>query len=184
METRATAAVATVLAMALGAGEAGAAGGECRRIPVYTAPCFSRRAEPHSGCNPIAYAKAPCFTVHGILQGSNGVPAVRLWRSGTKRVLGVVGGNGDSAADDLIPEPLNSQMKTDTVGWLRSVDADFRVCPLAVQKPGWMQPVCLVGARHVVFTRRHHGADPPRNDYDPPPTPEGQVESQRPPAPR
>ena len=149
----------------LGAVEAQAAGVDCRRIPVYSAPCFSQ-PKPHAGCAQIPYAKAPCFIVHGILQGSNGVPAVRLWRSGTKRVLGIVGGGGDPA-EDLIPEPLNTQMTTTTPGWLRSVDADFRVCPLAAEKAGWMQPVCLVGATRVVFTRRHYGLAPP-------PTPAGQ----------
>jgi hypothetical protein len=156
--------------------EAQAGGVDCRSIPVYSAPCFSQ-PKPHAGCVPIPNAKAPCFVVHGILQGSNGVPAVRLWRSGTKRVLGIVGGNGDPGADGLIPEPLNTQMTTTTPGWLRSVDADFRVCPLAAQKAGWMQPVCIVGATHVVFTRHHYG-------FDPPPTPVGQAASQSPPAPR
>src|SRR5580698_2893644 len=153
------------------ASQADAAGQDCRRIPVYSAPCFSQ-TKPHPGCGATADAKAPCFVVHGILHGSNGVPAVRLWRSGTKRVLGIVGGDGDPAADGLIPEPLNSQMTTGTVGWLRSVEADFRVCPLATQKAGWMQPVCLVGATRVVFTRRHYGFDPPRTDAAPP-TPAG-----------
>ena len=169
-------AVAALSLLALTAGEGQAAGADCRRIPVYTAPCFSQ-PKPHVGCAPISYAKAPCFTVHGILQGSNGVPAVRLWRSGTKRVLGIVGGDGDPAAKDLIPEPLNSQMWTDTPGWLRSVSGDFQACPLAVERAGWMQPVCLAGASQVAPTRRHFGFDPPRNQYDPPPTPEGQVES-------
>lgn len=153
----------------LGAAEAQAGGVDCRRVPVYSAPCFSQ-PKPHAGCEPISYAKAPCFIVHGILQGSNGVPAVRLWRSGTKRVLGIVGGDGDPAADGLIPEPLNTQMATTTPGWLRSARADFRVCPLATEKAGWMQPVCLVGATHVVFTRRHYGLAPP-------PTPAGQPAS-------
>ena len=79
-----SAALAAALAL-LGTAEAQAGGVDCRRIPVYSAPCFSQ-PKPHAGCEPIPYAKAPCFTVHGILQGSNGVPAVRLWRSGTKRV--------------------------------------------------------------------------------------------------
>jgi hypothetical protein len=169
-----------VLAL-LGVGQAQAAGPDCRRIPVYSAPCFSQ-IKPHPGCRPIPHAEAPCYVVHGILQGSNGVPAVRLWRSGTKRVLGVVGGDGDPAAADLIPEPLNTQMTTGTVGWLRSMDADFRVCPLAAARAGWMQPVCLVGATHVAFTHRHYGFDPPRDE--PRPTPAAQAGSQSLPAPR
>lgn len=167
--------------LALQATAAEARGDDCRRIAVYTAPCFSQ-VKPHAGCRAIPYARAPCFVVHGILQGSNGVPALRLWRSGTKRVLGVVGGDGDPAAADLIPEPLNAQMTTTTPGWLRSVDADFRVCPLATEKAGWMQPVCIVGATHVVFTQRHYGFDPPRDG--PLPTSAGQAGSQSPPAPR
>jgi hypothetical protein len=173
--------VAVAAVLALIGTEARAASVDCRRIQVYSAPCFSQ-PKPHAGCDPIPYARAPCFVVHGILQGSNGVPALRLWRSGTKRVLGVVGGDGDPAAADLIPEPLNSQMTTSTPGWLRSVDADFMVCPLAVEKAGWMQPVCLVGATHLVFTRRHNGFGPPKDG--PPPTPAGQAGSQSPPAPR
>jgi hypothetical protein len=162
-------------------GEAQAGSVDCRRIPVYSAPCFSQ-PKPHVGCTPIPDAKAPCFVVHGILQGSNGVPALRLWRSGTKRVLGIVGGDGDPAADGLIPEPLKTQMTTTTPGWLRSVDADFRVCPLATEKAGWMQPVCIVGATHVAVTRRHYGSDPPKDVS--PPTSAGQAGSQSPPAPR
>jgi len=167
---------AAVGVLAMLAGQAQAGGVDCRRIAVYSAPCFSQ-AKPHAGCDPIPYANAPCFTAHGVLHGANGAPALRLWRSGTRRVLGIVGGDGDPAADDLIPQPLRSQMAPATPGWLRSVEGDFRVCPLAAQKAGWMQPVCIVSASRVVFTRRRYG-------FDPPPTPAGQAESGSPPAPR
>jgi hypothetical protein len=161
--------VAVAVVLALNANEAQAAGADCRRVPVYTAPCFSRQ-QPSAGCAAISDAKAPCFTVHGLLQGSNGVPGIRMWRIGTRRVLGIVGGDGSPAADDLVPRRLYAQMQTETPGWLRSVDAQFRVCPLATEKAGWMQPVCIVSASHVVFTRRHYGFDPPRAPAPPPPS--------------
>ena len=174
--------VAAVALLAIMTGEAEAAGADCRRIPVYTAPCFSR-AQPSPGCAAISYARAPCFTVHGLLQGSNGVPGIRMWRIGTKRVLGIVGGDGSPAADDLVPQPLYARMQTETPGWLRSVDARFLVCPLAAEKAGWMQPVCIVSASHVVLTRRHDGFDPPRAPEPLPPS-AAPVGSQSPPAPR
>jgi hypothetical protein len=165
--------------LGLASAQAQAAGPDCRRIPVYSAPCFSQ-TKPHAGCAPIANARAPCFTVRGVLKASNGVPAMRLWRTGTKRILGIVGGDGDPAADGLIPEPLNARLYS-TPGWARSATGDFRICPLATERPGWMQPVCLVGATHVSLSP----VPPPMtNQYDPPPTPEGEVESRSPPRPR
>jgi hypothetical protein len=174
--------VAGIAMLALSANEAQAAGADCRRAPVYTAPCFSRQ-QPSPGCAAISYTEAPCFTVHGLLQGSNGVPGIRMWRLGTRRVLGIVGGDGSPAADDLVPQPLYGEMQTETPGWLRSVDAQFRVCPLATEKAGWMQPVCIVSASHVVLTRRHYGFDPPRVSEPPPPS-AAPAESRSPPAPR
>ena len=161
--------VAAIAVFAFTTGEAEAEGADCRRVPVYTAPCFSKQ-QPNAGCTAISYANAPCFTVHGLLQGSNGVPGIRMWRIGTRRVLGIVGGDGSPAADDLVPQPLYARMQTETPGWLRSVDAKFLVCPLAAEKAGWMQPVCIVSASDVVFTRRHYGFDPPRAPAPQPPS--------------
>ncbi|HEY2709671.1 MAG TPA: hypothetical protein VGI95_16600 [Caulobacteraceae bacterium] len=151
------------------AGQAEATVADCRKVPVYTPHCF-QLTQPHAGCAAIPYASAPCFSVHGILRGGNGVPAVRLWRSGTKRILGIVGGDGDPAADDLIPAPLSGLTNNPDRGSMRSVEGDFRVCPLALERAGWMRPVCIASATHVVLS------PPSRNDYDPPPTPVGQQE--------
>jgi hypothetical protein len=48
------------------------------------------------------------------------------------------------------------------------VEGDFRVCPLASEQAGWMRPVCIAGASHVVVTRRHFGFDPPSEPAAPP----------------
>lgn len=81
-----------------------------------------------------------CFQVHGRMFSSNGAPVTRIWRIGTKRILGVPGSLPTSL------ERLINDM--DDV-----IYADFLVCPLTPQVPGEMQMVCVEPARHVVHRR-------------------------------
>ena len=157
--------------LALVASEADAAGADCRRIPVYSASCFSQ-IRPHSGCPAIPRTRALCFVVQGELRASNGTPSLRIHRFGTRRVLGVLGGDGDAASPTLLPPALQAAMAPAAPGDLNSVTGDFRVCPLATERAGWMQPVCIVSARRVAVVPARQ-----QNQYDPPPTPAGQVES-------
>jgi hypothetical protein len=79
-----------------------------------------------------------CFTVHGRLSAFNGNPTFRIWRIGTKRYLGV--------SQEVLPEPLTGKVNFDgyAVG-------DFLVCPFTVEKPGWMQMVCIESASNLRF---------------------------------
>jgi hypothetical protein len=172
--------VAAVAVLALTGAEARAAGDDCRSIPVYAAACFSQ-IKPHAGCTPISDAKAPCFVVRGVLEPSNGTPGLRIHRLGTRRLLGVVGGDGDPDSLSMPPPRVKAVMTPPTPGDLNSVSGDFRVCPLATERAGWMQPVCIAGATHLAVFRY---APRQAYDYDPPSTPEGEVESQLPPRPR
>jgi len=165
------ASVCALSLLALTAGHAGATGQDCRRISVYSASCFSQ-IKPHRGCTPISVAKAPCFVVRGDLRPSNGTPSLRLHRLGTRRILGVVGGDGEADSPTLLPPALQAAMAPATPGDLNQVTGDFRVCPLASERAGWMQPVCIVSASHVAVVPAR-----PSNAYDPPPTPVGQVEA-------
>jgi hypothetical protein len=82
----------------------------------------------------------PCFSVHGRLAGANGNPSVRIWRIGTKRILGV--------DDDYeLPPSLRN------CGWggPRSMYGDFHVCPLSREQPGVMQFVCVESATGLVL---------------------------------
>lgn len=133
--------------------QAQAGGADCRRIPVYSAPCFSQ-SKPHPGCAPIPLAKAPCFVVHGVLAPANGTPALRIHRLGAQRVLGVLGGDGDAASATILPTALRSAMTPASPGDLNSVSGDFTVCPLASERAGWMQPVCIADAAHVAVVHR------------------------------
>jgi hypothetical protein len=137
------------------AGQAAAQGADCRRIPVFAAQCFGTQ-KPNRRCPVIPSTQQPCFAVHGTIGVSNGTPGIRMWPRGTKRILGVFGGEGDAASPTVLPPKLRAAMdpKAPTRnGALLSVSGDFRICPLATERAGWMRPVCIVSARHVVRCR-------------------------------
>jgi len=84
----------------------------------------------------------PFEVVHGRLSVTNGTPSVRIWRIGTKRILGV--------HPDESPEALPENIRK----WVQfgvNVYADFTVEPLSSAQPGRMQLVRLVSASHVVI---------------------------------
>jgi len=93
-----------------------------------------------------------CFTVHGRLSVYNGNPSIRLWRIGTKRMLGVRdpeevsgGGPGLPTIPDYIREKLNFD---------KNVYGDFMVCPLTRSEPGRMQIICIESGKNLIVTER------------------------------
>jgi len=66
---------------------------------------------------------------------------MRIWRVGTKRILGV--------RDDIMPEALTSKMNWDVEAY-----GDFELCPFTQQRPEEMQMVCIEAAEHVVVKKR------------------------------
>jgi hypothetical protein len=85
----------------------------------------------------------PCFTIHALLRVANGAPTFRLHPAGSKRVLGVFDGTGDAASDAVLPPPVRAAAQPAAPGELNPVEGDYRVCPLAHQRPGRMQAVCI-----------------------------------------
>ena len=81
-----------------------------------------------------------CFVVHGRLRAYNGNPTFRIWRIGTRRVLGVTGIHpGD---EPILPEGL-------ACGFDCDVFADFEVCPFSQDKAGVMRRVCVESAANA-----------------------------------
>src|SRR6185437_1974239 len=76
---------------------------------------------------------ASCYWTHGRLSFYNGTPAYRIWKIGTKRLLGVYSGPGSEKLNPLDNEnpelPANLAARYHTLG--TAVFADFEVCPLA-----------------------------------------------------
>jgi len=90
-----------------------------------------------------------CFNVHGRLSTYNGNPAVRLWRIGTKRVLGVSDQRFSLPGYRNIPEDLAKQLDGEN-----EILGDFLVCPFTRPRPGEMQLMCIESAKNVVVKKR------------------------------
>ena len=86
-----------------------------------------------------------CFNVHGRLATYNGNPAVRLWRIGTKRMLGVSDQRFKEPGYSNIPAELLRQLDGES-----KITGDFLVCPFTRSKPGEMQLVCIESAKNTV----------------------------------
>jgi len=78
-----------------------------------------------------------CFIARGRMSLYNGSHNVRIWRTGTHRMLG---------ADDDMPLPALLQ---DKLNWDVAIWGDFNVCPLTKERPGEMQFVCVESANHI-----------------------------------
>jgi hypothetical protein len=90
-----------------------------------------------------------CFNVRGRLSVYNGNPAVRLWRIGTKRVLGVSDQRFSLPDYRNLPEDLKKQLNGENL-----VIGDFLVCPFTPAKPREMQLVCIDSAKNVSVKKR------------------------------
>jgi hypothetical protein len=103
-------------------------------------------------CKTPGNAKS-CYWTHGRLSIYNGNPDFRLWKIGTRRILGIYSGPGFgpfdaglNEEDDLeLPANLNKNDFSKV-----SVFGDFEVCPLAPEKEGRMQPACIESAKNLV----------------------------------
>lgn len=91
-----------------------------------------------------AQEPSECFTVHGRLTVGNGTPAARIWPVGTRRMLGVPDG---PQGDELASLPANVRDALGSEPFQTRVFADFRVCPLMPDRPGWMRMVRVHSAR-------------------------------------
>ena len=89
-----------------------------------------------------------CFRVRGRLSLYNGAPTFRLWRAGTKRMLGVSASYA-TAGYSSIPAALEKQLDWETELW-----GTFLVCPFTQRRPQHMQMICIEAADHVVARKR------------------------------
>jgi hypothetical protein len=112
---------------------------------------LAARAEEGTPCAQSHSTVGRCFVVHGRLSFWNGSPGVTIWKIGSKRILGVLDGGSLAETDQVIPPALFDRLRPSPFG--TDVFADFTVCPLTRERSGWMQMVCLKGARNVVISR-------------------------------
>jgi hypothetical protein len=82
----------------------------------------------------------PCRTIHGNLVWGGDNIQVRIYPSGTKRILGYA----DGALRCALPRELEEVLAATPV-----VEADVTIRPVTTSKPGVMQFVCIASASNV-----------------------------------
>lgn len=99
------------------------------------------RINGKDGCRPNPALVGPCFEVQGRAFASNGTPSLRIAIKDTKRVLGVL-----PPEDETAPKCLRSEVtfKQDVVG-------RFTVCPFSQEKAGAMRMVCVEEVRDAAI---------------------------------
>ena len=89
-----------------------------------------------------------CFRVYGRLALYNGAPTIRLWRAGSRRVLGVSGSYAREGYTS-IPEELERRLSWETELW-----GDYLVCPYTRRRAGEMQMVCIESGERIAARSR------------------------------
>ena len=90
-----------------------------------------------------------CFTVRGRLSIYNGAPALRIWRVGTRRVLGISEQRFSVAGYRNVPEYIESQTDQNV-----AIFGDFLVCPFTRSHAGEMQLVCIQEGKNLVVRKQ------------------------------
>lgn len=106
---------------------------------------FGTEIDMKAGCKSNPQLVAACFTVHGRLSAYNGTPALRIWKIGTHRLLGILKDEDPLA----IPESIRNE-----VGFGKDIYGDFLVCPFTESKPGQMQFACVEAVSNVQVRKR------------------------------
>ena len=85
-----------------------------------------------------------CFTVSGRLSVYNGAPTLRIWKTGTRRMLGVSEQRFQEVGYVNVPEDIRAKVNFDT-----DLFGSFLVCPFTRSRPGEMQMVCVESGRNL-----------------------------------
>ena len=108
----------------------------------------AREAQDKS-CRQHPQLVGKCFTVHGRLSVYNGAPAMRIWKVGTKRMLGVSEQRFAVPGYRNVPETIQNQLNQDV-----DIFGDFLVCPFTRPKAGEMQLVCIEEGKKLNVQKR------------------------------
>jgi len=110
-----------------------------------------------------------CYRTKGRLSVYNGNPSLRIWKIGTHRILGIFNGPSHFPPQEIadnenpdLPSSVERAYAADRRRWERDgesaydlpdIFADFEVCPLEPEKPGWMQAVCIESAAQIFIDK-------------------------------
>lgn len=98
-----------------------------------------------------------CYWAHGRLQEYEGTPAYRLWKVGTRHLLGIYSGpsawGGNRLSIDNEDPEFPPNLRKLIQSGLVQVFGDFEVCPLEPERPGSMQAACIESAKNLFVDR-------------------------------
>ena len=92
-----------------------------------------------------------CYWAHGRLSFYNGTPSIRLWKIGTRQMLGIYSGNDSEKIDGLdnehpeLPDNLQKRFKPSE----NRIFADFEICPLEPRKDNAIQSACIESTKNL-----------------------------------
>ena len=118
-------------------------------VLVCTAAGQERRRDCGKPCRQHPQLVGACFTLRGRLSFYNGAPSVRIWRVGSRRILGVSEQRFAVAGYCNLPPAIAGRLS-----WDADLFADLVVCPFTHEQPGVMQLVCVDAAANVVIRPR------------------------------
>lgn len=111
------------------------------------------RSSPAAGddkpCSKHPQLVGSCFTIRGRLSVYNGAPALRIWKIGTKRILGVSEQRFAQPGYRNVPENIGAEIDED-----KALFGDYRVCPFTKAKENEMQMVCIEKVSNLVVKKR------------------------------
>jgi hypothetical protein len=102
------------------------------------------RAAPDRPCRQHPQLSGPCFTIRGRMRLANGNPSIRIWRVGTKRILGVSDGRFKMDGYANVPPAVAGRLSWDT-----QLFGDFVVCPFTGDEPDVMRLICVDSASNL-----------------------------------
>src|SRR5437868_5338664 len=103
-----------------------------------------RQGVAEKSCREHPQLVGKCFFVRGRLSVYNGAPAVRIWRNGTRRVLGISEQRFKVSGYRNLPESLAQKLNGDN-----QVLGDFLVCPFTKPRAREMQLVCVESGKNL-----------------------------------
>jgi hypothetical protein len=112
---------------------------------------FAQKDSLKSECKPCRehpLVNGPKFIVHGVMQVWNGMPSVRIWKIGTKRILGVSEGLDYREGFCNLPTWLGVKLNT-----VNEIIGDFVLYPFTEDKPGIMRFVCVDTAYNLIIKK-------------------------------
>lgn len=116
----------------------------CVALSSQTAPQQNMKS-----CRSHPKLTGKCFNVRGRLSVFNGAPALRIWKIGTRRMLGVSEQRFSDPDVRNVPATVQRELNQDV-----ELFGVYTVCPFTPARQGEMQLVCIDKVKNLVVRKR------------------------------